>query len=292
MSDVVKPKRGGPRSKVDWSETQPYKRISVSKVSPAIGAVVSGVQIAEVDDETLAEIRRALNENCVVFFRDQHMTPDQHIAFGRRFGDLDVHPAAANSAGFEEILVIAADENSSRANGEAWHSDVSCEPQPPMGSILYMKEIPPVGGDTLFANMYAAYDALSDRMKEYLHGLVAVHDGNHVYKGLYAGVADKPAYPMAKHPIVRTHPETGRQSLFVNRSFTTHIVGVPKDESDAILDYLYNHIEHPNFQTRFVWEANSVAFWDNRSAQHRAIWDYWPHRRYGHRVTVKGDTPI
>jgi taurine dioxygenase len=279
MSDVVKPKRGGPRSKVDWSEAQPYKRISVSKVSPAIGAVVSGVQIAEVDDETLAEIRRALNENCVVFFRDQHMTPEQHIAFGRRFGDLDVHPAAANSAGFEEILVIAADENSSRANGEAWHSDVSCEPQPPMGSILYMKEIPPVGGDTLFANMYAAYDALSDRMKEYLHGLVAVHDGNHVYKGLYAGVADKPAYPMAKHPIVRTHPETGRQSLFVNRSFTTQIVGVPKDESDAILGYLYNHIEHPNFQTRFVWEANSVAFWDNRSAQHRAIWDYWPHRR-------------
>jgi taurine dioxygenase len=155
-----------------------------------------------------------------------------------------------------------------------------------------MKEIPPVGGDTLFASMYAAYEALSDRMKEYLHGLVAVHDGNHVYKGLYQGVADKPSYPMAKHPIVRTHPETGRLSLFVNRSFTTHIVGIPKDESDAILGYLFDHVEHPNFQTRFVWEENSVAFWDNRSAQHRAIWDYWPHRRYGHRVTVKGDTPV
>ncbi len=292
MSDVVKPKRGGPRSSVDWSETQPYKRISVAKVSPAIGAVVSGVQLADIDDETYSEIRRALNENCAIFFRDQHMTPEQHIAFGRRFGDLDIHPAAANSTGHEEILVIAADENSSRANGEAWHSDVSCEPQPPLGSILYMKEIPPVGGDTLFASMYSAYDALSDRMKEYLHGLVAVHDGNHVYKGLYQGVADKPSYPMAKHPIVRTHPETGRLSLFVNRSFTTHIVGIPKDESDAILGYLFDHVEHPNFQTRFVWEENSVAFWDNRSAQHRAIWDYWPHRRYGHRVTVKGDTPV
>jgi taurine dioxygenase len=292
MSDVVKPKRGGPRSKVDWSETQPYKRISVAKVSPAIGAVVSGVQLSDIDDETYVEIRRALNENCAIFFRDQHMTPEQHIAFGRRFGDLDIHPAAANSTGHEEILVIAADENSSRANGEAWHSDVSCEPQPPLGSILYMKEIPPVGGDTLFASMYAAYDALSDRMKEYLHGLVAVHDGNHVYKGLYQGVADKPSYPMAKHPIVRTHPETGRLSLFVNRSFTTHIVGIPKDESDAILGYLFDHVEHPNFQTRFVWKENSVAFWDNRSAQHRAIWDYWPHRRYGHRVTVKGDTPV
>ena len=292
MSDVVKPKRGGPRSKVDWSESQPYKRITVAKVSPAIGAVVSGVQLADIDDETYVEIRRALNENCAIFFRNQHMTPEQHIAFGRRFGDLDIHPAAANSTGHEEILVIAADENSSRANGEAWHSDVSCEPQPPLGSILYMKEIPPVGGDTLFASMYAAYEALSDRMKEYLHGLVAVHDGNHVYKGLYQGVADKPSYPMAKHPIVRTHPETGRLSLFVNRSFTTHIVGIPKDESDAILGYLFDHVEHPNFQTRFVWEETSVAFWDNRSAQHRAIWDYWPHRRYGHRVTVKGDTPV
>lgn len=292
MSDVVKPRRGGPRSSVLWEETAPYSRITVKKLTPAIGAEISGVDLSNVDEETYGEIRRALNENCAIFFRDQHMSVDQHIAFGRMFGELDVHPAAGNDTGREEILVIHADENSKRANGEAWHSDVSCEPSPPMGSILHITEIPPVGGDTMFSSMYAAYDALSDNMKNYLEGMYAVHDGNHVYKGLYDNVADKPVYPSAKHPIVRTHPETGKKCLFVNRSFTTHIVGLPRDESDAILGFLYNHMEHPNFQYRFVWQANSVAFWDNRCAQHRAIWDYWPHRRHGHRVTVKGDAPF
>lgn len=284
-------KRGGPRSTADWSEGDAYRRITVTRATPNTGALISGVQIADIDDETFGEIRRALNEHCVVFFRDQELTVEQHIAFGRRFGDLDVHPAAANATGHAEILVITADENSDRANGEAWHSDVSCQPEPPAQSILHMHEVPPTGGDTLFASMFAAYEALSDPMKRYLEGMVAVHDGEHIYRGLYAGVADKPAYPRAKHPIVRTHPESGRKGLFVNRSFTTHIVGVPRDESDAVLGYLYDHIEHPNFQVRFQWEPNSLAMWDNRSAQHRAIWDYWPHRRYGHRVTVKGDTP-
>ena len=284
-------KRGGPRSTADWSEGDAYRRITVTRATPNTGALISGVQIADIDDETFGEIRRALNEHCVVFFRDQELTVEQHIAFGRRFGDLDVHPAAANATGHAEILVITADENSDRANGEAWHSDVSCQPEPPAQSILHMHEVPPTGGDTLFANMFAAYEALSDPMKRYLDGMVAVHDGEHIYRGLYTGVADKPAYPRAKHPIVRTHPESGRKGLFVNRSFTTHIVGVPRDESDAVLGYLYDHIEHPNFQVRFQWEPNSLAMWDNRSAQHRAIWDYWPHRRYGHRVTVKGDTP-
>jgi len=157
---------------------------------------------------------------------------------------------------------------------------------------LYIQEVPPSGGDTMFSNMYAAYDALSDNMKQYLDGLVAIHDGEHVYRGLYTGVADKPTYPRAKHPVVRTHPETGKKCLFVNRAFTTHIVGIPRDESDAILNFLYQHMEHPNFQCRFQWEPNSIAFWDNRCAQHRAIWDYWPHRRYGHRVTVMGDAPF
>lgn len=287
----VKKRRGGPRSTVEWDEGIPYNRITVERATPAVGAFISGADLSGPDDATLAEIRRALNEHCVVFFRDQELTVEQHIAFGRRFGELDVHPAASNPTGHEEILVIAADENSDRANGEAWHSDVSCQPQPPAQSILHMKEVPPSGGDTLFASMYAAYEALSEPMKRYLDGMTAVHDGEHIYRGLYAGVADKPEYPRAKHPVVRTHPETGRKCLFVNRSFTTHIVGVPRDESDAILGYIYDHIEHPNFQVRFRWEPNSLAMWDNRCAQHRAIWDYWPHRRYGHRVTVKGDTP-
>lgn len=160
-----------------------------------------------------------------------------------------------------------------------------------MGSILYIHDVPPSGGDTMFSSMYAAYEALSDNMKNYLEGMIAVHDGEHVYRGLYSGVTDKPEYPRSRHPIVRTHPDTGKKCLFVNRSFTTHIVGVPRDESDAILAFLYQHMEHPNFQCRFQWEPMSIAFWDNRCAQHRAIWDYWPHRRYGHRVTVMGDTP-
>ena len=261
-------------------------------MNPAVGAIVSGVDLSQpLSTDVFNEVHRALMENCVIFFRDQHMSVEQHIAFGRLFGDLDVHPAAANATGHEEILVISADENSARANGEAWHSDVSCEPQPPMGSILYITQCPPAGGDTLFSSMYAAYEALSDNMKAYLDGLVAVHDGEHVYRGLYNNVADKPVYPRSKHPIVRTHPVTGKKCLFVNRAFTTHIVGLPRDESDAILAFLYNHMEHPNFQVRFQWEENSVAFWDNRCAQHRAVWDYWPHRRYGHRVTVKGDAP-
>ena len=285
-------RRGGPRSHVSWTEGEPYQRISVRKSTPAIGALVSGVRLDVIDDETFNEIHRALLENCVIFFRGQDISIDDQIAFGQRFGELDVHPAAANTTGHPEILVIHADENSSRANGEAWHSDVSCLPEPPMGSILHMREIPPTGGDTLFASMYAAYDALSERMKSYLEGLEAVHSGEHIYRGLYDGVADKESYPWAKHPVVRTHPDTGRKCLFINRAFTTHLVGMPRDESDAVLGYLYQHVEHPNFQVRFTWEENSIAFWDNRCAQHRAIWDYWPHRRHGYRVTVKGDRPI
>ncbi len=166
--------------------------------------------------------------------------------------------------------------------------------EPPMGSILYIRQCPPRGGDTLFANMYAAYDALSDRMKTYLDGLTALHDGEQTYRGLYAnyGVTDRPEYPRAEHPVVRTHPVTGKKALYVNRGFTSHIVGLPRDESDAILAYLYSHAENPLFQCRFRWTGNAIAFWDNRCTQHRAMWDYWPHTRSGTRVTVKGERPI
>jgi taurine dioxygenase len=191
-------------------------------------------------------------------------------------------------------MIIHADKDSPRANGEGWHSDVSCDLEPPMGSILYIKTCPPKGGDTLFASMYAAYEALSDRMKQYLDGLTAVHDGEDVYRGTYAnfGVQDKPDYPRAEHPVVRTHPVTGRKALYVNRGFTRRILGVPRDESEGVLRYLYEHMENPLFQCRFRWRANSIAFWDNRAVQHRAMWDYWPHTRSGNRVTVKGDRPV
>ena len=205
-----------------------------------------------------------------------------------------MHPAAPHVPGHPELMVIHADKDSPRANGEGWHTDVSCDVAPPMGSILYVKTCPPKGGDTLFASMYAAYKAVSDRMKAYLDGLTAVHDGEDVYRGTYSnyGVDDKPVYPRAEHPIVRSHPVTGKKALYVNRGFTKSIVGLPRDESGAILNYLYDLGEDPLFQCRFRWRENSVAFWDNRCVQHRAMWDYWPHTRSGFRVTVAGDRPV
>ena len=289
----MRPKRG-PRYKHAGGDSAPYETITVDKLTPIIGAEIGGIDLAvPPSNRQLDEIHRALAENLVVFFRDQPLTPEQHLAFGRRFGDLHVHPAAPHIDGYSDLLKIYADKDSPRANGEEWHSDVSCEPEPPMGSILHIRHCPPKGGDTLFANMYAAYEALSDRMKAYLDGLTAIHDGEHVYRGTYAnfGTKDKPKYPRAEHPVVRTHPVTDRKLLFVNRAFTTRILGIPRDESEAILEYLFRHAANPLFQCRFRWQPDSIAFWDNRCAQHHAMWDYWPHTRSGARVTVKGDKP-
>lgn len=286
---------GGPRYRARQDDNAPYESIQVHKLTPVIGAELGGVDLARpLSNRQFDEIHRALAENLVIFFRDQHMSPEQHLDFGRRFGELHVHPAAPHAPGYPELMVIHADEKSPRANGEGWHTDVSCDTEPPMGSILYIRTAPEYGGDTLFANMYAAYEALSPRMQTYLDGLTAIHDGEDVYRGLYAnyGVADKPSYPRAEHPVVRTHPVTGRKALYVNRGFTRRIVGIPRDESEGVLRYLYEHMENPLFQCRFRWKENSVAFWDNRCAQHRAMWDYWPHTRSGHRVTVKGERPV
>src|SRR5438270_604182 len=195
----------GPRYRHIIDEGEPYETIGVEKLTPIIGAEVSGVDIGRLvsDDKRsnrqMDEIHRALAENLVIFFRDQHISPEQHLAFGRKFGELHIHPAAPHEGGDPALMKIYADKDSPRANGEGWHTDVSCDLEPPMGSILYIKQCPPRGGDTLFANMYAAYEALSDRMKTYLNGLTALHDGESIYRGLYAnyGVADKPAYPRA-----------------------------------------------------------------------------------------------
>lgn len=275
--------------------SDPYREIAVKRLTPAIGAEIGGVDLAApIPDAVFAEIERAFAENLVIFFRDQMLTPEAHLAFGRKFGELHVHPAAPSEAGHPELMVIATDENSPRANGEGWHSDVSCDAEPPLGSMLYIRTCPEVGGDTLFANMYAAYDLLSEGMKRRLEGLQAVHDGEHVYRGLYAnlGVTDRPVYPRSVHPVVRTHPVTRRKALFVNSGFTTAIVGLSPDESDALLRYLFGHLAHPLFQCRFRWTPGTLAFWDNRCAQHQAIWDYWPERRYGNRATIKGDAPF
>ena len=285
----------GPRYRHVIGDSAAYETIAVDKLTPIIGAEITGVDLSEpLSNRTQDEIHRALAENLVIFFRDQKLSPQQHLAFGRRFGELHIHPAAPHEENEPALMKIHADKDSPRANGEGWHSDVSCDAEPPMGSILYIRQCPPKGGDTLFASMYAAYEALSDRMKAYLDGLTAFHDGADVYRGLYAnfGVADKPAYPSAEHPVVRTHPVTGQKALYVNRGFTRRILGLPRDESDAVLAYLYQHAENPLFQCRFRWTENAIAFWDNRCVQHRAMWDYWPHTRSGNRVTVAGDTPV
>src|SRR6201996_4789651 len=232
----------GPRYRHEADESEPYETIAVEKLTPIIGAEISGVDIGKlVDGETpsnrqMDEIHRALAENLVIFFRDQQITPQQHLAFGRKFGELHVHPAAPHDGDDPALMNIYADKNSPRANGEGWHSDVSCDLEPPMGSILYIKQCPPRGGDTLFANMYAAYEALSDRMKAYLDGLTALHDGEPIYRGLYAnyGVAARPSYRTAKLPVRRPHRVTGKRALYVTRGSPRHINGIPRDESDAI----------------------------------------------------------
>ena len=273
----------------------PYQTIEVKKLTPYIGAEIAGVDLSRpLGNRQFQEVHDALMENLVVFFRDQRLSHEEHKAFGRQFGELALHPSSTHSPeGHPEILTIHADESSKHVAGEEWHSDVSCDVEPPMGSILYLTEVPPEGGDTLFASMYAAYDKLSPAIQRLVEGLTAVHDGEPVYRGRFGYKnARGQDFPKAEHPVVRTHPVTGRKALFVNRNFTTGIKGLTALESEALLQMLYRHCETPEFQCRFRWQKNSVAFWDNRSAQHHAMWDYFPQRRHGYRVTVKGDRPF
>ncbi|SKA01100.1 taurine dioxygenase [Enhydrobacter aerosaccus] len=269
-----------------------YETIQIRKLTPAIGAEVSGIDLGgPLSNRQVSDLHDALMTHQTLFFRDQQMTVEQHKALGRLFGELLVHPAAkAELEGHPEIRVVHADDKTETATGEVWHSDMSCEPEPPMGSILYMHETPETGGDTAFANMYLAYETLSEPIKRLCEGLTALHTSAHVYSRNAYGRADK-KFPEAVHPVVRTHPETGRKSLFVNRGFTTRIVELRKAESDALLEMLLRHAETPEFQCRFRWQRHSVAFWDNRCALHRAIFDYHPHVRHAHRVTIRGDKP-
>jgi taurine dioxygenase len=272
-----------------------YRTIEVRKASPSIGAEIHGIDLSKpLGDEQFRDVHAALMDNLVIFFRDQSLSLERHKEFGARFGKLHFHPAAPRVfAEHPEVFVIKADENSTYVAGEDWHSDVSCDAEPPMGTILYLTEVPPDGGgDTLFANVYLAYDRLSPGIRTLLDGLTAIHDGEQLYRGRYGNDDTGKVYPRAEHPVVRTHPVTGRKCLYVNRFFTTRIVGLSKVESDGLLQMLFRHIETPEFQVRFRWQPGSIAFWDNRCAQHRALWDYYPNRRYGHRVTIAGDKPF
>ena len=268
---------------------------TIRLVTPVIGAEVEGVDLGALDDAGFEAIRDALMAHCVLFFRDQGISIESQKGLGARFAELVVHPNDPGLEGHPEVMRIHADEHSVRATGERWHSDVSCDPTPPMGSILRMHTVPEAGGDTLFANMYAAHEALSDRMKALLDGLTAIHDGGPYYgevNRLSARDDGGREYPSSEHPVVRTHPVTGRKALFVNQMFTVRIAGLPPGDSEAVLDFLFRHVQRPDFHCRFRWRENSIAFWDNRCTQHHAIWDYFPHVRSGYRVTIRGEPPV
>jgi taurine dioxygenase len=273
-----------------------YDTISVAPVTPRIGAEIEGVELAEpLSNRQVDELHQALVEHQVLFFRNQVLDEEAHKRVGRYFGELHIHPNTPGPEGHPEILPIHADANSKRINGENWHSDVSCDEEPPLGSILYLHTIPSSGGDTLFASQFAAYDALSPQLKVYLEGLTATHSGDHVYRR-HNALAERDdrgkSFPRASHPIVRTHPVSKHKALFVNCYFTTHIDNLPEEEGRAILNYLFAHSTREEFQVRFRWTPHSVAFWDNRSVQHLALWDYYPQVRSGRRVTIKGDRPF
>ncbi len=277
----------------------PFESITVRRLSPTLGAEVSGIDLSgDPSDRQIAEIRRALDENLAIIFRDQPLTSEQHKAFARRFGRLHRHVLASSAviAGRSpdpEILGWKTGSDSRFTAGDAWHSDVTCDPIPITGSLLRVTRLPPSGGgDTAFANSYLAYDSLSDRLKEFLDGLTAIHDGSLAWTAGY-GAKPEPgkSYPQAEHPVVARHPRTGLKFLYVNPSFTSHIVQLSRDESDAVLGLLFRHVEkNLAFQTRIAWSPNSLLFWDNWAAQHHAVWDYFPEDRWGERVSVVGES--
>lgn len=266
-----------------------YQAITVTPYSPTIGAKIGNVDLTQpLSDQELTEIRRALTDHLVLFFRDQKLEFEDHARFGEYFGTLGQHVGKkTNSQATNDPRVrkFHADGETPRVSGNVWHTDQSCAPMPPMASILYLHTIPPNGGgDTGYASMYAAHDALSDRMKNYLEGLTALHDGT-----LQFGEGT----PKATHPVVVRHPESGRKLLYVNEGFTSHIHEVSRQESKAVLEFLYEHQRRPEWSIRFRWQPHSVAFWDNRCAHHRAISDYLPNVRSGFRVQVEGtEAPV
>ena len=269
--------------------------IGIAPLSPTIGAEISGIRMSgDLPEEQVAAIRQALLDWKVLFFRDQDVSIAEHVAFGALFGELEIHPFTPNHAEHPEVVVIHHTEKSKRGQND-WHSDVTWRLEPSLGSILRARIIPPVGGDTLFADMMAAYDGLSDEVKEKIDGATAVHSFTHNFgRAMNEEQLTKfqVQYPDAHHPVVRTHPETGRRGLYVNAAFTTHIEGMEPEESAKLLRYLYRQASVPEYQCRFRWQVNSVAFWDNRAVQHYAAFDYLPHHRRVERVTVVGDKPF
>ncbi len=275
--------------------------LDIEPLSPAIGAVLRGVNLAEpASDDLIGDIRAALLRHQVIFFEGQDFTPTQQRDFAARFGDLHVHPLYDRDEGHPEIMIIDNHVDNPTDNN-FWHTDVTFIDTPPMGSILAARQLPPVGGDTMWASMTAAYNALSKPMQKFLQGLEAVHDFSFAFtaEGLAGSQAGREKYekavaanPPVTHPVIRTHPETGEPGIFVNSVFTRRIKGLRREESKALMAFLNNHIQQPEFVVRWRWRPGDVAFWDNRNTQHRAVDDFLPHRRIITRATVLGDKPV
>ncbi len=275
-----------------------YETITPRPLAPALGAEIEGADLTQpLADDVIAEIRGALLQYRVVFFRDQDITPEQHLVFARRFGDLVDYPMVTGLEDHPDIVPVVKLEDETHNFGGIWHSDTTYLAEPPMGAILVARELPPQGGDTLFANMAMAYDALSDGMKAMLEGLTAVNSSAKadVAKSREDRQMDMDAVPdplVAEHPVIRTHPETGEKTLYVNIGHTIAIKGLADEESRPLLDYLFAHQRRDEFSCRFRWRPGSVAFWDNRSTQHYPINDYQGFKRVMHRVTLAGDVPV
>jgi taurine dioxygenase len=293
-----------PTLEVEGKTFEP-RTITIDPLTPVIGAEIGGVDLSrEIRPAQFAEIRAAFNAYHVLVFRDQILTREDHKRFGRMFGRLHVHPyhakksmpdhaKSARDAPDPEIHVVMADKNSRHVAGEVWHTDVTCDVEPPLGSMLYITETPAIGGgDTCFLSAIRAYETLSPALQEILKGFTATHDGSKLYSSGYGMAVPEGGWPHAVHPVVIRHPETGKLALFVNRGFTTKINELAQSESDAVLEMLWRHIEsHVEFQCRVRWYPNTLTFWDNRVTQHHSVWDYFPYSRYGLRVSIVGQRP-
>jgi taurine dioxygenase len=272
-----------------------YQRIRVEPIAAALGAEVSGVDLSKpLERDAIDEIRAAWLQHQVLFFRDQPLSVDEHKTFARRFGELHIHPVLQQMAdqGHPEIVVLESDARRPVV-ADRWHSDVTFQREPPLGSILRAVEVPAAGGDTMWASMTAAYDGLSETMKAVLAPLRALHSGSGFRKRATGAQRNALAENEATtHPVIRTHPETGRQAIFVNSAFTRAIDGMKPAESAALLEFLYAHVASPEFSCRFRWRKHSIAMWDNRCTQHRVVSDNLTAYRRMERVTLIGDQPF
>ena len=282
------------------SITQQRQALRIEPVASALGAEITGVDLShDLPADTIAAIRKALLDHGVIFFRDQPLAPDRLLAFGRRFGEVVEYPFVKGIEGFPEVIAVVKLEHERINFGGVWHSDTSYLECPPMGSLLVAREVPAAGGDTLFANMYLAYEALSPGMQRILAGLRAVNSSRKADVTRTredrmrdsGGRADARKSYEAEHPVVRTHPETGRKALYVNVAHTMRFAGMTEEESAPLLEYLFRHQVRPEFTCRFRWRPGSLAFWDNRCVQHYPINDYHGHRRLMHRITLAGERP-